>query len=210
MIEPVIHRHRLTLLLAALCLAATPALAVADGAAPTAGPHAGDAMPADCPLHAAHMAAAKAAAATGAAKPEEHDHFAGVEARGDQEMGFSHGATTHHFLLRTDGGEIRVDANSPQDATSRDQIRRHLFGIARSFTAGDFHTPMAVHDQIPPGVPALERLRAAVIYSYADTDGGGRVELRTTNAEALQAIHEFLRFQIQEHRTGDPLAMPAR
>ena len=210
MIEPVIHRHRFILLLAALCLAATPVLAVADGAAPPADPHAGDAMPANCPQHSAHMAAAKAAAATGAAKPEEHGHFAGVEARGDQEMGFSHAATTHHFLLRTDGGEIRVDINSPQDAASRDQIRRHLFDIARSFTAGDFHTPMAVHDQVPPGVPALERLRAAVIYSYSDTDGGGRVELRTTNAEALRAIHEFLRFQIQEHRTGDPLATPTR
>ena len=34
---------------------------------------------------------------------------------------------------------------------------------------------------------------------------GGRVRLRTSNPEALAAIHEFLRFQIEEHRTGDPV-----
>jgi hypothetical protein len=27
------------------------------------------------------------------------------------------------------------------------------------------------------------------------------------NAEALAAVHEFLRFQIKDHRTDDPLAI---
>ncbi|HVT60724.1 MAG TPA: hypothetical protein VHR45_20295 [Thermoanaerobaculia bacterium] len=203
------HRNSFTMLFAAVLLAAAPALAIADGTAAPSDPQAG-AMPANCPLHAEHMAAAKAGKATGAGAPDVPDHFAGVNARGDQAMGFSHTVTTHHFLLHTDGGEIRVEANAPEDTASRDQIRRHLFEIARSFTAGDFHTPMDVHVQIPPGVPTLERLRAAVTYSYSDTERGGRVELRTTNGEALQAIHEFLRFQIREHQTGDPLATPAR
>jgi hypothetical protein len=35
--------------------------------------------------------------------------------------------------------------------------------------------------------------------------GGGLVRLRTENAEALAAIHEFLRFQIKDHQTGDSL-----
>lgn len=203
-------RHRLALLLAAVVLFATPSPSLANSAAAPVDAHAGDAMPSDCPLHAAHMAAAKADTASAAAAPEAHDHFAGVSARGARAMGFSQAATTHHFLLHSDGGEIRVEANAPEDTTSRDQIRRHLFEIARGFTAGDFHTPMVVHDQIPPGVPALERLRAMVTYSYSDTDRGGRVELRTIDAEALRAIHEFLRFQIREHQTGDPLTPPAR
>lgn len=74
--------------------------------------------------------------------------------------------------------------------------------------AGDFHIAMAVHDQIPPGVPALERLRTAVTYSYSDTAHAGRIELVTTDTEALRATHESLSFQIREHRTGDPLAVP--
>lgn len=161
-------------------------------------------MPADCPMHAAHMAAKVAEAQS------PHDHAAGVDHRGDQEMGFSHAATSHHFYLTPTGGEIRVEANDAGDAASHDQIRGHLAGIAKSFSAGDFHSPMVIHDRIPPGVPALERLRDAVTYSYAETDRGGRVELRTENAEALAAIHEFLRFQIEDHRTGDPLEVAAR
>jgi hypothetical protein len=31
------------------------------------------------------------------------------------------------------------------------------------------------------------------------------VSIKTANAEALAAVHEFLRFQIEDHQTGDPL-----
>ena len=34
---------------------------------------------------------------------------------------------------------------------------------------------------------------------------GGRVLISTRNAGGLVAIHEFLRFQITDHKTGDPL-----
>ncbi len=166
-------------------------------------PKAQEAMPADCPMHAAHMAAA----GKGAEAQAPHDHAAGVDRRGDREMGFSHAATNHHFILSADGGEIRVDATDAADLASRDQIRGHLAGIAKSFAAGDFHSPMFIHDRIPPGVPVLEKLGDAVAYTFEETDRGGRVVLRTTNAQALSAIHEFLRFQIEDHRTGDPLAV---
>lgn len=179
---------------------------VASLAAAEADPKAQESMPADCPMHAAHMAAA----AKDADADASHDHAAGVDHRGDEAMGFSHAATSHHFILSADGGEIRVEANDAGDLASRDQIRSHLSGIAKSFAAGDFHSPMFIHDRIPPGVPVLERLRDAVSYTYAETDRGGRVGLRTENAEALAAIHEFLRFQIEDHRTGDPLEFAAR
>jgi hypothetical protein len=39
-------------------------------------------------------------------------------------------------------------------------------------------------------------------------DSGGRVRIHTSNARAVQAIHEFLRFQITEHQTGDPTSPP--
>ena len=32
---------------------------------------------------------------------------------------------------------------------------------------------------------------------------GARVVLTSTNPRAIRAIHEFLRFQIEDHRTGD-------
>ena len=178
-------------------LAATTLAAALIATAAFAADATSDGMPANCPMHAQHMAE-KAAREKGGA----HDHAA-MNARGEQGMGFSQSATTHHFVLTATGGEIRVEANDPADATSRDQIRGHLVEIARSFAAGDFAVPMFVHSQTPPGVPSLARLRGAVDYLYADLTRGGRVEIQTTNPEALEAIHQFLRFQIEEHQTGD-------
>jgi hypothetical protein len=132
-------------------------------------------------------------------------HSGGVTTRGDQAMGFSHMKTTHHFRLMNDGGAIEVEANEAQDTTSRDQIRMHLQHIAQMFAEGDFDAPMFIHDETPPGVPVMQRLKAEIKYEFEKTERGGRVRVTTGNKEALAAIHEFLRFQIKEHETGDSL-----
>ncbi len=130
-------------------------------------------------------------------------HHAGVDQRGDHVMGFSHEKTTHHFRLYPDGGAIEVTANDPKDTGSRDQIRMHLSHIAGMFAAGNFKAPMLIHDQVPPGVPTLERLKAEVSYRFEEIPNGGRVKIVTKNQEALAALHEFLKFQISDHHTGD-------
>jgi hypothetical protein len=131
-------------------------------------------------------------------------HHAGVDRRGDHVMGFDHEKTTHHFRLTGEGGAIEVTANDPGDAASRDAIRAHLAHIAKMFAAGDFDAPMLIHDRVPPGVPTLKRKRKAIHWVYEPTDAGGRVAISTSDAKARSAIHEFLRFQIEDHRTGDP------
>jgi len=131
-------------------------------------------------------------------------HAAGVDARGDHAMGFDHTKTTHHFLLTDTGGEINVSANDEADPASRDHIRQHLRQVASMFTAGDFSLPMFIHDKMPPGATAMKQAGAKITYAYDDTPKGARVVLRTDDKEALAAIHDFLRFQIQDHRTGDP------
>ena len=132
-------------------------------------------------------------------------HHRGVDARGDKAMGFSHAATTHHFLLRPDGGVIQVTANDAADTASQRMIREHLSHVTRSFAEGDFSMPMFVHDKVPPGVPEMQQLKKQISYQFEPIESGGRVTMRTRNARALVAIHDFLRFQIQEHETGDPL-----
>jgi hypothetical protein len=139
----------------------------------------------------------------GATMLAQEDHHKTVDARGDHVMGFSHEKTTHHFRIYADGGAIEVTTNDPKDAGSRDQIRMHLSHIAGMFADGNFKAPMLIHDQVPPGVPTLERLKTEVIYRYEDTEAGGRVRIATKNKEALSAVHEFLKFQIADHRTGD-------
>jgi hypothetical protein len=125
--------------------------------------------------------------------------------RGDQVMGFDHTKTTHHFLLLSDGGAIEVGANSSQDTESRDQIRMHLGHIAKMFAGGNFKAPMLVHDQTPPGVPVMQKLKKDIQYKFEEMEQGARIRISTSSPEALQAIYEFLRFQIEEHKTGDPL-----
>ena len=123
--------------------------------------------------------------------------------RGDHLMGFDHTKTTHHFRLSSDGGSIEVAANSAQDTESRDQIRMHLGHIAKMFAAGNFKAPMLIHDQVPPGVPVMQKLKGDIQYKFEETEQGARIRITTTSPEALQAIYEFLRFQIKEHKTGD-------
>ena len=67
----------------------------------------------------------------------------------------------------------------------------------------------AVTGHHPPdsaaGVEVMKRLKDQIAYTGGNTAKGAQVRIVTKNAEALVAVHEFLRFQIQDHRTGDPL-----
>lgn len=137
--------------------------------------------------------------ATGSMSHEE------MNKRGDHVMGFDHTKTTHHFRLSPQGGTIEITANSSDDTESRDQIRSHLGHISKKFAAGDFNAPMLIHEQTPPGVPVMQKLKNEIDYRFEETERGATIHISTTNSKALQAIHKFLRFQIKEHKTGDSL-----
>ena len=65
--------------------------------------------------------------------------------------------------------------------------------------------PMFIHGTTPDGVPTMKKLHDKIHYHYQETEGGGRIMIQADDAEALAAVHKFLRFQITEHRTGDSL-----
>ena len=132
-------------------------------------------------------------------------HHSVVESHGDQAMGFPHDKTTHHFRMMADGGAIEVAANDPNDKTNTEAIRSHLTHIAMLFGAGDFSTPMFVHDGVPPGVTTMKLMKSAIHYTYEETPAGGRIRIKSEDPIAVAAIHDFIRFQITEHQTGDPL-----
>jgi hypothetical protein len=98
------------------------------------------------------------------ASPDPEDRFAGVNARGDQGMGFSHEKTTHHFHLFTDGGSIEIASNDAADADSQKAIRDHLSMIAQRFSQGDFSIPMFIHATTPPGIETMKRLSKKISY----------------------------------------------
>jgi len=131
-----------------------------------------------------------------------------INKRGDHVMGFDHMKTTHHFRLLQDGGAIEITANIAGDIESRDQIRMHLGHIVKMFADGNFNAPMLIHDQTPPGVPVMQSLKGEITYKFEEIERGGAVRISTKNPDALKAIYAFLRFQISEHMTSDPLEVP--
>jgi len=143
-----------------------------------------------CPMHKEHM-------------KEASQHQADVEKHGDEAMGFPHDKTTHHFRLYSDGGAIEVTVNDTKDSQNMQAIRSHLSHIVTMFSNGEFSIPMFVHDQVLPGVPVMKEKHAEISYSFEELSAGGRVRIKTPNPDALKAIHQFLRFQIEEHQTGD-------
>jgi hypothetical protein len=145
-------------------------------------------------------------------RPESRPHQGqGLDQRGAMVMGFDQQKTAHHFYLYEDGGAIDVSVKDPADATSRDAIRTHLSHVAGLFRRGDFRDPMMVHDRADvPGTAEMSRLKTRITYAYRETPQGGRVEIVTTNPTALKAVHEFLVFQISDHKTGDSLAVRKR
>jgi len=145
----------------------------------------------DCPMHAQHMA--------------QQSHQATMESHGDQAMGFPHDKTTHHFRLISDGGTIEVTANDPNDKANTAAIRSHLSHIATMFGDGDFSAPMFTHDTVPPGVTTMKLMKSSIRYAYEQLPSGGRVRIQSADQIALASIHDFLRFQITEHQTGDSI-----
>ena len=129
-----------------------------------------------------------------------------LKARGGAAMGFDQDAAEHHFLLFDDGGAIEVRAVARGDAATRGAVRSHLQDIAREFANGVFDRPFATHAETPAGVPTLQQFRTSLSYTYEETADGGRVRIRTSDPKALAGVHAFLRYQIVEHKTGDPLS----
>jgi hypothetical protein len=41
------------------------------------------------------------------------------------------------------------------------------------------------------------------VYSFEELPDGGKVRVKKSDHDALNAIHDFLNFQIEDHQTGD-------
>jgi hypothetical protein len=137
-------------------------------------------------------------------KENGHGHHDEVMKNGEKAMGFSQTKTRHNFLLMPDGGAIRVEVIDAADSENRDKVRNHLKEIVAQFSKGNFKTPFAVHSKMPPGVGVMDELKGEIEYRFEERENGAQVRISTKNAKALAAVHEFLRFQIEDHQTGDP------
>ena len=140
------------------------------------------------------------------AKPS-HEHtqhdsaFAAMQERGRRAMGVDQYTSTHHFDALPDGGRIELQRDH-DDSVGVARIREHIREIARAFAAGDFSTPALVHLQQVPGTKVMAAKRAVITYEPRDLPRGAELRIRTTDPDALEAIHEFMSFQRTEHHAS--------
>ncbi len=139
---------------------------------------------------------AAAAAATAASADSA---FAAVQERGKLAMGVDQNTSTHVFEDLPDGGRIVLQRDSV-DAAGAATIRAHMTDIATLFARGDFSIPGMVHAQEVPGTKVMAAKRASITYVADTLPRGGEVRIRTADADAIKAIHEFLAFQRMDHR----------
>jgi hypothetical protein len=135
-------------------------------------------------------------------KPTSHDSaFAAMQARGKQAMGVDQYTSKHTFDALPTGGRIELVRDS-DDSAGVAQIRAHLREIALAFKSGDFSNPAFVHMQDVPGTRIMRDKRAAITYEARDLPRGAELLIRTTDPDAVKAIHEFMAFQRDEHHAG--------
>jgi hypothetical protein len=126
--------------------------------------------------------------------------FALVQARGHAAMGVDQYTSAHRFESLPDGGRISLQRD-PRDTAGVAQIRAHMRGIARAFEGGNFTLPGFVHDRQVPGTVVMAARRSHIAYTADTLPGGGQLRLQTSDPPAIAAIHEFLAFQRQDHRS---------
>jgi hypothetical protein len=51
----------------------------------------------------------------------------------------------------------------------------------------------------------MQELKGEIRYGYREAPSGATLVISSSNAAAVKAVQEYFRYQIKEHRTGDPV-----
>jgi hypothetical protein len=134
--------------------------------------------------------------------------FAGVQTRGRAAMGVDQYTSTHRFDALADGGRIELQRDS-DDSIGVATIRAHIRAIAKAFKSGDFTTPEFVHMRMVPGTDVMTAKRALISYEPRDLPRGAELRIRSTDPDAIAAIHRFMAFQRTDHHAGGETHAPS-
>jgi hypothetical protein len=126
--------------------------------------------------------------------------FALVQTRGHVAMGVNQYTSTHRFEPLPDGGRITL-VRDGDDPAGEAQIRAHMAKIALAFRRGDFTIPGFVHDRAVPGTAIMAARQSRISYIADTLPHGGSLRIYSTDSTAISAIHQFLAFQRQDHRS---------
>jgi aspartyl protease len=90
--------------------------------------------------------------------------------------------SSKRFSLNGEGGSIEVHATHPGDKQTRDAVRQQLQDQVRKV--------------IPSATPAMLQHRKDIKYKFEKTEQGGRIRITAKTREALLAVQDYLRSQI--------------
>jgi hypothetical protein len=125
-----------------------------------------------------------------------------MQTRGAHVMGVDQYTSAHVFEDLADGGRVVLERDDPADTAAIATIRAHLRDIETAFRAGDFTKPFEVHAQTVPGTGVMAARRGAITYDEIDRPRGGEVRIKSGDAVAVAAIHQFLAFQRAQHHAA--------
>ena len=112
----------------------------------------------------------------------------------------------HHFYLYPDGGMMTLVVTDPADTETRKAVRTFVQRVSQLMVMGNL---ALLRDQFGQGVPGLDRIaeararKATITVRSSTPDEGSQIIFSTADPVTIQALHEFLRFQIDDLKTGD-------
>jgi hypothetical protein len=127
--------------------------------------------------------------------------FAVIQTRGHTAMGVNQYTSSHRFESLPDGGRITLERDI-KDSAGAAQIQSHMQTIALAFRQGNFALPGFVHDREVPGTAVMAERRSRISYTVDVLPRGGQLRIHTDDSAAVAAIHQFLAFQRQDHRSA--------
>jgi hypothetical protein len=124
--------------------------------------------------------------------------------RATKVSGFDSDRVTRHFYVLKNGGAVEITAKDPNDEATIKAIQAHLKKESDQLTKGNFEIAANIYGRTPESAPQLKKLRDDVTYATVPQENGGVLRMLTVNPTAKSAIHDYLRFQIDQLKTGDP------
>ena len=133
--------------------------------------------------------------------PQGDTAFVRMQERGQAAMGVDQYTSSHVFEDLPDGGRIVLLRDQPDPAGAA-AIRTHMDSIATRFAAGDFSVPGFVDGEEVSGTAVMTARRARIRYTVQALSRGAQLRITTNDAQALQAIHQFLAYQRSAHHAA--------
>ena len=128
-----------------------------------------------------------------------------VNSRFGKALGTDVEKIVQHYYLLKNGGVMEFTAKDPGDTSTISALQKYMNAQKDLFEKGKIDADAEVHSRVPDGVPALKKLRNEITFFAVKSENGAALRMFSVDNEARQAIQQFLKFQISEHKTGDPM-----